>query len=130
MVLDALYTAFTAGIRMRFAQETLSTAFLDSAVIATSRTSCKLKPAELRERRNSGGSKSAKLPVCESILTDMRAELWAGRTWDDRDIQSRMVYLGCMWSFEMGARVSEYTQPVSEFSLRARERSDVHSGGR
>ena len=69
-------TSFTAGIRMRFAQETLPTAFLDSAVIAMSRSSCRLKPAELRERRNSGGSTNAKLPVCESILTDMRVHLW------------------------------------------------------
>ena len=104
-------TSFTAGIRMRFAQETLPTAFLDSAVIATSRSSCRLKPAELRERRNSGGSTNVKLPVCESILTDMRVHLWAGRGWNDHDTNSRMVYLGCMWGFEMGARVSEYTRP-------------------
>jgi hypothetical protein len=27
------------------------------------------------------------------------------------DLQKRMRYLGCMWGFEMGARVSEYTAP-------------------
>lgn len=104
-------TAFTAGIRMRFAQETLSTTFLDSVVIATTRSSCRLKPTELRERRNSGGSTHVKLPVCEDILTDMRNHLWVGRGWNDLDLSSRMTYLGCMWGFEMGARVSEYTRP-------------------
>ena len=96
---------------MRFTQETLPTNFLDSAAIATSRSSCRLKPAELRERRNSSGSTNVKLSVCESILNDMRAHLWAGRSWNDHDTHSRMVYLRCMWGFEMGARVSEYTRP-------------------
>lgn len=27
------------------------------------------------------------------------------------DMQRRMRFLGCMWGFEMGARVSEYTKP-------------------
>jgi hypothetical protein len=26
------------------------------------------------------------------------------------DMQARMAYLGCMWGFELGAWVSEYTQ--------------------
>ena len=104
-------TAFTAGIRMKFSQETLSTDFMDAAVITTTRSSCRLKPSELRERRNSGGSTHAKLPICESILADMRAHMWAGRGWGENDKHARMSYLGCMWGFEMGARVSEYTRP-------------------
>ena len=53
---------------------------------------------------------SVKLPVCEGVLTSMRLQLWVGRSWDDSDMLQRMIYLGCMWGFEMGARVSEYTQ--------------------
>jgi hypothetical protein len=41
----------------------------------------------------------------------MRVRLWEGRQWEGVDMQARMAYLGCMWCFEMGARVSEYTQP-------------------
>ena len=104
-------TSFTAGVRMRYAQETLDTAFLDSAVIATARTSCQMKPYELRARKNSGLQSTVKLPICESILTDMRKRLWEGRDWKGVDMQVRMTYLGCMWGFEMGARVSEYTKP-------------------
>ena len=47
-------TSFTAGVRLRYAQETLDTAFLDSAVIATARMSSQMKPDELRARKNSG----------------------------------------------------------------------------
>lgn len=104
-------TAFTAGIRMHFTEETLPTAFLDAAVIATSRVACKLKPSELREKRDGGLSSTTKLPVCESILEEMRARLWEGRSWSDSDIVQKMTYVGCMWAFEFSARVSEYTQP-------------------
>jgi hypothetical protein len=45
-------TAFTAAIHVEFAKRRLSTTFLDSAVVSTARSSCKMTPAELRERRN------------------------------------------------------------------------------
>ena len=104
-------TSFTAGIRMRFAQGTLSTSFLDSAVITTARAACKLSTAELRARRNGGISTSVKLPASEDLLVHMRGRLWEGLAWGDDDMQKRMTYLGSMWAFEMGARVSEYTRP-------------------
>ena len=104
-------TSFTAAIRMRFAQQGLSIDFFDSPVIATARAACKLKPEELRERKDSGAAASVKLPVCESILAGMRARMWTGRGWAGADMRERMTYIGCMWAFEMGARVSEYTTP-------------------
>ena len=36
-------TVFTAAIRLEFAKARLSTEFLDSAVVVTTRTSCKMK---------------------------------------------------------------------------------------
>ena len=104
-------TAFTAGIRMRFSQQGFPTSFLESAVIASTRTTCKPKPEELREKRDRGTASTVKLPVCEEILTEMRVRMWDGRGWVGPDMRARMVYLGCMWGFEMGARVSEYTTP-------------------
>jgi hypothetical protein len=41
----------------------------------------------------------------------MRRTLWRRRDWTGLDMQARMRYLGCMWGFEIGARVSEYTKP-------------------
>jgi hypothetical protein len=103
-------TAFTAAIRLEFAKARLSTEFLDSAVVATTRTSCKMTPAELREKRNSAPTHSVKLPISEDILTEMRVRLWEGLSWSDSDKEKRVGYLGCMWGFDMGARVSEYTR--------------------
>lgn len=103
-------TAFTAAIRLEFAKARLPTAFLDSAVIATTRSSCKMTPAELREKRNSEPTHTVKLPVSEDILLEMRSRLWDNLSWSDEDKEKRMKYLGCMWGFEMGARVSEYTK--------------------
>ena len=102
-------TSFTAGIRMRFAQETLSTGFLDSAVIATARTSCLMKPEELRVKRNSAPSCTVKLPICEGVLVDMRQRLWVGRSWGYADLAIRMTFIGCMYGFELTARVGEFT---------------------
>jgi hypothetical protein len=56
-------TSFTAGVRLRFAQETLDTAFLESAVIATARASSRMKPDELRARKDSGLQSTVKLPI-------------------------------------------------------------------
>ena len=104
-------TSFTAAIRMRFAQQGFSTGFLDSAVIATARAACKLTPEELREKKDSGPAVSVKLPICGGLLVDMKLRMWAGRGWTGADMRSRMTYIGCMWGFEMGARVSEFTTP-------------------
>jgi hypothetical protein len=103
-------TAFTAAIRLEFAKRRLSTTFLDSAVVSTARSSCKMTPAELREKRYSEPTHTVKLPISEDILTGMRSRLWDNLSWSDEDKEKRMTYLGCMWGFEIGARVGEYTR--------------------
>ena len=104
-------TAFTAAIRLEFYQKArLSTELLESAVVATTRTSCRMTLAELREKRNSAPTHSLKLPISEDILTEMRVRLWEGLSWSDSDKEKWVRYLGCMWGFDMGARVSEYTR--------------------
>ena len=104
-------TSFTAALKREFVIALLDTAFLESSVIHTARMSCQIKPHELRAKNNSGAASTVKLPVCESILTSLRQRLWTHRGWAGLDMQARMRYLGCMWGFEMGARVSEYTKP-------------------
>ena len=101
----------TAGLRMRFAQELQSTSFLESTVISTARNSCRLNPTELRSRRDAGASATFKLPICESLLDDMRVRLWDGKGWSGPDMVGRMTYLACLWAFDQTARISEYTLP-------------------
>ena len=96
---------------MRFAQELQSTSFLDSAVISTARNACRLSPTELRSIRDAGVSATVKLPICESILNDIRGRLWDGREWSRADMVGRMTYLACVWGFDQSARISEYTVP-------------------
>ena len=69
-----------------------------------------MKPDELRQRRDSGQASSVKLPICHSVLVDMKTRRWTGRGWDDVDFAARMVYLGCMLGFELAARIGEYTK--------------------
>ena len=104
-------TAVTAGVRLRFAQVLESTDFLNASVIATTRHSCNLDPVELRIIRSAGASETVKLPVCDSILHDMRDRLWNGQDWDRVGLDNRMSYLGCVWGFDQCARVCEYTRP-------------------
>lgn len=102
-------TAFTAAIRHRFAREMCSTLFLDSAIIATARSSCLMKPDELRAKRDLGPAESVKLPVCESMLKDMRKRLWIEDDWSDEGKKTKAAYVGSMYGFECAGRVGEYT---------------------
>lgn len=104
-------TGFTAALRRELVIEGVSTDFMDSRTVTTSRAACQMTPHELRAQRGAGTNSTVKLPICESILSSMRTRLWEGRGWEGLDMQARMAYLGCMWGFELGARVSEYTQP-------------------
>jgi hypothetical protein len=78
-------SAVTAAIRLRFSQEMLDTAFLDSAVVSSARTACLPKPKELHER-DSAPASTVKLPVCEEMITGMRERLVANRTWCEVDL--------------------------------------------
>jgi hypothetical protein len=87
----------------------MSTTFLESSIIATARSSCHMKPDEVRARKDVGPSSSIKLPIRESILSDMRNRLWKGRDWSDESKKSKASYLACMYGFDTAGRVSEYT---------------------
>ena len=104
-------TSVTAGLRLFFSAKLMSTAFLDDGVIASARVACRLSPVELRERRDAEATHTVKLPFCYALLLDMRRRLWNDRTWSDEDMKLRMAYLACMWAYDLGARVSEYTKP-------------------
>jgi hypothetical protein len=52
-----------------------------------------------------------KLPICGSILDNIREHLWSNKTWDARGLRDRMTFLVCVWGFDQSARVSEYTAP-------------------
>ena len=99
----------TAGNRLKFAAALQSTAFLDSAIVAAARTACRMSTKELRAKKDGGPKGSVKLPLCESLLKDMRVKLWAGKGWERGDIDSRMTSIGCMWGYDIDARISEYT---------------------
>ena len=102
----------TAGVRMRFAQRLLSTEFLNSAIINTARSACKLNPRELRSRRDRASENTnVKLPICESILMAMRVRMWVEGPWTLTVMPGCLTYIGCVWGFDLSARVSEYTVP-------------------
>ena len=106
-------TSVTASIRLRFTRALLPTGFLDGPVLEAARNACRLNPKEIRDRKDKGPSSTVKIALCQSMLTGMRKDLWADRSWGAGDIDSRMVYLGCMWGFDQDARVSEYTAPAA-----------------
>ena len=101
-------TAFTAAVRQMYAREMKATAFFDSSIIATARTSCLMKPEELRAKKDNGPAATVKLPICEGILEDMRVRLWP-EGWSDEDKRSKAAYVGTMYGFDAAGRVSEFT---------------------
>ena len=72
-------TAITAGIRLHFTAALQSTAFLESSMIIAARAACRLTVKELRDKKDGPSSTTTKIPICESLLTDMRKKLWEGR---------------------------------------------------
>lgn len=101
-------TAFMAAIRQMFARTMRATTFFDSSIIATARTSCLMKPAELRAAKDSGPPTSVKLPICEGILADLRVRSWPSG-WSDEAKRSKAVYVGTMYGFETAGRIGEFT---------------------
>ena len=104
-------TAVTAGLRFYFNKAREAVSFLDSPVIAMARTACRMNPAEARAKKDRGPAETVKLPVCEEILTDMRVHCWGQLEWCPGNIEKRMVYLACMYGYDLSARISEYTVP-------------------
>ena len=102
-------TAVTAGVRLHFTAALLSTAFLESPMISAARAACSLTAKELREKKDGPPATTTKVPICEDLLSDLRRKMWEGRGWEREDIDFRMTYVGCMWGYEMDARVGEYT---------------------
>lgn len=102
-------TAFTAAVHHWFARMLCSTTFLDSAIIATARTSCLMKPDELRAKKDQGISDSVKFPVCEEILLDTRKGLWVHSDWSDGAKKSKAAYVAIMYGFEFASRVGAFT---------------------
>ena len=88
-------TAFTAAVRQMYAREMKATTFFDSSIIATARTSCLMKPEELRAKKDNGPAATVKLPICEGILADMRVRLWP-EGWSDEDKRSKAANVGTM----------------------------------
>jgi hypothetical protein len=104
-------TAPTAGIKLAFARALLPTEFLNHPTVAAARHACRRKPEELRAIKDAGTEGTVKLPLCGSILDDIRKHLWHDKAWDARGLRDRMAYLACVWGFDQTARVSEYTIP-------------------
>jgi hypothetical protein len=102
-------TSFTAAIRLMFARRMLPTGFLDSAVIATARSSCAMKPEELRAKKDRGHPSSVKLPVCEDIINDLKSRLVQEDDWSDESMRRKATSLGATYGYEMAGRIGEYT---------------------
>jgi hypothetical protein len=96
------------GLPQEYARATRCGCFLEAAVVATARAACLIKPDELRKRRDSEEGCSVKLPICHSVLVDMRTRRWEGR--DDAHFPLRMLYVACMFAFELAALIGEYTK--------------------
>ena len=101
-------TAFTAAVRQMYARMMRATAFFDSSIIATARTSCLMKPDELRALKDNGPVATVKLPICEGILTDLRKRSWPAG-WSDEAKRLKAVYVGTMYGFETAGRIGEFT---------------------
>ena len=101
---------FFAAVRLHFVSALMSTSFLDSNVLSAARSACNLSTEELRSKRNLGQATTVKLPICESMLVDLRARCWEGKGWIYPDIDSRAIYMASILGYDVDVRISEYTR--------------------
>ena len=102
-------TSVTACLKYFFSVELRSTSFLDAAVVKAARNACGMTPDELRAKKDADPMCNVKLPFGWPLLECMRARLWTGRGWEETNVIAKMTYLACVWGYDLGARVSEYT---------------------
>ena len=100
-------TCVSAGIRHHFIAALRPVDWFECQMIMSARAACRPSCDEIRESKKDAKSK-AMLPVSEDMLMEARARLWVNKTWEWRDIDDRMTYLGLMWGFDQVARVSEF----------------------
>jgi hypothetical protein len=79
------------------------TTFSTSAMVA-----CLMKPDELRRRRDSDEGCSVKLPICHIAMVEMETRRWVGLGWSNADFRFRMLYLGCMFAFELASSIGDF----------------------
>ena len=103
----------------------MSTSFLDSNVLSAARSACNLTTEELRCKRNLGQATTAKSPICESMLVNLRARCWENKGWTYPDIDTRAIYIASMWGYDIDVRVSEYTWKEGKGALSAGCVSDL-----
>ena len=106
---EKLVTAVTAGVRLHFTAALLCTGFLDASMISAAWTASRLTVKELREKKDEPHCTRTKIPICESLLLELRNKMWVGKGWGRGDIDRRITYVGCIWGYEMDTRLSEYT---------------------
>ena len=83
--------------------------FMESTIMTAARAACRPSAAELQKKKDQSPRPAVKIAFCESVLVKMRATLWEGRGWRVIDIDKKMSCLGCLYGYDMSARVSEYT---------------------
>ena len=103
----------TAAIKHYFTVAGLSVEFLGTMhapnhMIRTARGATKSSADELRiagQRRVA----TVKLPVFRELMDLLQEQLWEGKGWGWKDIDSRMVFMGVWWGYDLCVRVGEYT---------------------
>lgn len=117
------FTGIVAHILYHFSIALHPTEFFDTQIVKGVRRACRPTTEELKIKKMNS-SATTKLPVCEDILYIIREKLFEGSSWTEYQLDNRMTYMGAMWGFDLGVRISEMTAPESgctDHNIRANE---------
>jgi hypothetical protein len=120
---DRAATGVVAHIRHHFLVALHPVEFFATKIVAGARKACRPTATELKQKKkNIQGT--TKLPVCEEILYIIRNKLFKDSPWTSTLLDNRMTYMGAMWGFDIGVRISEFTAPETggtDHNIRADE---------
>ena len=120
---DRAATGVVAHIRYHFSIALHPTDFFDTQIIKGVRKACRPTTEELKVKKMNSNA-TTKLLVCQDILYIIREKLFEGSPWTSHLLDNRMTYMGAMWGFDLGVRISEMTAAESgcaDRNIRANE---------
>ena len=120
---DRAATGVVAHIRYHFSIALHPTEFFDAQIITGARKACRHNAEELKLKKSNCNA-TVKLPVCEDILYIIRDNLFKDKPWIGVQLDDRMTYMGSMWGYDIGVRISEMTAPergCTDHNIRANE---------
>jgi hypothetical protein len=97
------------SVAYMFEVKGLSTSFIHVALVTRGRAATSRSSEECREHEEKRGE-NVILPICLSIVLEIRQQYWESQDWDMKGMDKRGIWLAICLSFDSGLRIGNLTK--------------------